>query len=336
MEIILSDRPAGVNRKTPPGSPAYLTSRRASVIQVQPIMKEAWTEFGFQDIRCEAPADWDPTHIEGTYEKGYVRLDDPRTPRLEIRWERPNRRVLLARTIDNHIKLVSKEARKQKRDLRVQRDLDIARLPFAETEFFSYKNHVEAVGLATRCGECGRVLILRVFGGTSGGSLRATAARIFQSLRDHPVEGRSCWSLYGFRFDVPEEFRLASFDLKTGRLQFDFMHKWSHITVAHAALASLVLKERTLEQWREQAMPKLFRGFVVKGREEEFRGHESVLFTGRQSLRVRLTRLMLRPLFLHCRLWRCPTSDKIYVFRVEGREKDKNALEKCVDLVYCH
>ena len=299
-------------------------------------MKEEWSQFGFHDITCEVPADWDLTHIEGMYEKGYVRLDDARSPRLEIRWERPFRRVSLSRTIDKHIKLVTKEARRARHELRVQRDLRLTASSFEECESFSYKNHVEAAGLATRCGVCRRVVIVRVFAGEGGQTLRQTAARIFQSLRDHSKEGRSRWSLYGFRFDVPEDFRLVSSDLKTGRLLFDFAHKGAQLTVGRAGLAGVVLKDRTLSQWLEQALPKFFRSFVVEKRSEEFRSHSSLVFTGRYKLRLRLARLMIRPWFLHCRVWHCERSDKICVFRVIGRQKDKNALEKCVDLVYCH
>jgi hypothetical protein len=298
--------------------------------------KDHWTEFGFQDITCDVPPDWDPTHIEGTYEKGYVRLDDPRAPRLEIRWEHSYRGVLLSRTIDNHIKLVNKEARRMGRELRVQRDLSLGALQFEEREFFSYKNHIQAIGLATRCRTCGRVLILRVFDAKGGKPLRPIAVRIFQSLRDHPEEGKSRWSLYGLRFDVPDRFRLVSHDLKTGRLRFDFVHRGAELTIARAALAGIVLKERSLAQWLDEAMPKLFRGFDVESRSEEFRGHESLVYSGRYKLRLRLTRLMVRPWFLYVRVWHCEASDKIYVFRVVGPEKDRDSLEKCLDLVYCH
>ena len=299
-------------------------------------MKDDWTEFGYHDITCEVPSDWDLTHIEGVYEKGYLRLDDARVPRLEIRWEKPFRTVSLSGTIDNHIKLVTKEARRARREVRVQRDLRLGGSSFAECESFSYKNHVEAVGLATRCATCRRVVIVRCFAGEGRGTLRQTAERIFKSLRDHPQDGKSRWGLYGLRFDVPEGFRLVGSDLKTGRLRLDFVRRGEEMTVVRAALAGVVLKERSLGQWLEQALPKFFRNFVVEKRTEEFRGHPSVVFTGRYKLRMRLTRLMVRPWFLHCRVWHCERSDKIFLFRVIGREKDRNDLEKCVDLVYCH
>lgn len=299
-------------------------------------MKEEWSEFGFHDITCDVPADWDPTHIEGMYEKGYVRLDDVRAPRLEIRWERPFRRVSLSGTIDKHIKLVAKEARRAGRELRVQRDVRLAPSSFDEWEAFSYKNHVEALGLATHCRGCRRVLILRVFAGEGGGALRQTAARIFQSLRDHPKQGKSLWNLYGFRFEVPEGFRLVASELKTGRLFFDFAHRGTQLTIGRAALAGMVLKERSLSEWLEKAQPKFFRSFVVEKRREEYRGHSSLVFTGRYKLRLRLTRFMVRPWFLHCRVWHCERSDKIFVFRVIGRRQEQNELEKCADLVYCH
>ncbi len=299
-------------------------------------MKTEWTEFGLHDVRCQVPADWDPTHIEGSYHKGYVRLDDVRGPRLEIRWERPRRRVLLAGTVDKHIKLVTREARKSREELRVERRLPLAGLPFEEYEFFSYKNHIEAAGLVSRCGECGRVMILRVFAGDDRGPLHETAARIFQSLRDHPADGKSRWNLYGLCFDVPEGYRLSTFELKTGRLRFDFAHRGSQIMVARAALAHMVLKDRTLEMWMDEALPKLFRDFVVERTKDTFRGHSALVYTGRYKLRLRVFRLILRPWFLHCRLWYCETSDKIFVFRVVGPASMKNALENNVDLVYCH
>jgi hypothetical protein len=298
--------------------------------------KDPWDRFGFHDVTCEVPADWDPTHIEGTYEKGYVRLDDADAPRLEIRWERAHRRVSLSRTIDNHVKLITKEERQQGREVRVQRGLALGDLPFEEYEFFSYKNHIEAIGLAVRCAACGRVVVLRVLAGERGETIRPTALRVFKSLRDHPEDGRSRWGLYGFRFETPADFRLVGSDLKTGRLRFDFAQGGSRLTIARAALASVVLKERTLGEWLEQAMPKLFHGFVVERRSEEFRGHPALVVTGRYKLRLRIFRLMLRPPFLSCRVWHCRDSDKIYLFQAVGREKDKNALEKCLDLVYCH
>ena len=53
---------------------------------------DEWTRLAWQGIAFDTPADWCPGQLQGSFETGYLRVEDELNIRLELRWEPLGRR----------------------------------------------------------------------------------------------------------------------------------------------------------------------------------------------------------------------------------------------------
>lgn len=296
--------------------------------------QQDWKPFAWQGIRIETPPDWSLGSVNGDARKGRFRLDDEELVRLEAQWERGRDRTDLGPLVENHIRGLQRAAKKQKITFRSERDVAIALPPDLEATCFEWRGDYKAYNLLTFCPECKRVLLVRVLA-RSGERLRPVAARVFESLRDHPSQGVTPWAVYGLELEVPERFALETSALTLQRIELVFRSGRDQAAAARFSLAEMQLRNTTLEDWFTRRYEKELRAcrrMLVE--EEEYRGHEALRFTANPG--GGLLGLLSRPQTLVGRIWRCPEEDKILVARWRATRDRLEGFESFCGSVKCH
>jgi len=293
-----------------------------------------WTAFAWRGIQLDVPDDWNLGAVTGTDRKGHLRLDDDEIARVEVNWERGRARLDVKAAAASHLEQLERVARKKKIAFRSKRNVRIAVPADMETTCFEWRGDFHALNLLAFCSSCKRVTLVRVLG-RPGEKLKPVAARVFESLRDHAVNGVIPWAVYGFRCAVPEQFHLEDSVLNLQRVELKFRSGGEEAAAARSNLAAMQLRERTLEQWLREAFRKELKNFDLKVASRTYRGHEALDFSGKTRL-ARIRSVVARSSKLVGRLWRCGDSDKLFVVRWRGREDRSTAFEPFCDSVSCH
>ena len=185
-----------------------------------------WTVFGWAGIELEIPTTWELSGLSGDQKTGYLRLDDPEMPRLELKWAHTRRKKPdLHATLDEYFKLIRKTYKKGT-ELSFRRNVNFIK----EKEFFegrtvlgfSWKGSIRASGLIFHTGK--RITIVQVMGRLKE-NWRPTVLRVFESIADRGDAPLTLWSAYGLKLGVPKEYKLERQKLLSGYLLFAFVAK---------------------------------------------------------------------------------------------------------------
>ena len=185
-----------------------------------------WTVFGWAGIELEIPTTWELSGLSGDQKTGYLRLDDPEMPRLELKWAHTRRKKPdLHATLDEYFKLIRKTYKKGA-ELSFRRNVNFIK----EAEFFegrtvlgfSWKGSIRASGLIFHTGK--RITIVQVMGRLKE-NWRPTVLRVFESITDRRDAPLTLWSAYGLKLGVPKEYKLERQKLLSGYLLFAFVAK---------------------------------------------------------------------------------------------------------------
>ena len=294
-----------------------------------------WTVIGWQGLTLPVQADWHLGCVQGTRDKGYVRIDDDERVRAEIRWEKPAKKPeafsLLA---DRLLRQMEKFGRK-KEAFTIKRDVRVAAPPGREFECFETKGKVTSYGCLMRCESCGRIILGRVIG-TSHDDLKALAAKLFNGMGDHPeADGLDHWDVYDLRFALPPDFELQQTKMRTGALEMLFSSKKKTLDVRRIGLAGIVLKDRTLRNFFINYCYSELKAFAYEAEEIPVRDHPGgVGLTGRQTWRARLLSHNIGKRYVHAYSWLC--DDRIYIFRMVSPLAEDPQFFELAEMVLCH
>jgi hypothetical protein len=215
----------------------------------------SWTTIGWQKITLQVPADWNLAGIGGDARSGYLRIDGPDRPRVEIKWwdKTHEKTVNVAQTVATYLKDLQKKARKQRIDLTVEEEVKLLSKRHkgkSSLQGFAWRGDVQAYGVIWYCPQCSRVTMAQVSGDLQE-NLRPLAVEILSTLEDHSREGWDVWSAFGLFCHIPADFELQGQQLVTGLTQLHFARRQSLIRVSRYGLADVVLKEALMAQSRQ-------------------------------------------------------------------------------------
>lgn len=293
-----------------------------------------WTRFGWQGLLFETPSGWDLTRFHGSRKKGYARLSDPDTPRMEVRWEMPRRGVPFRAIADRAVRQLSKS-----RGVEIERHTGMIELDARDTETFTCR--AEGAGalcsynLLSACRECGRMVMARIVF-RPGENIKAVARRVFSSVRDHSYDGADVWAAYGIEFAVPETVELDEALIYPGSLDFRFKAGADWIEVGRIALGSMILERQKMADWFRAFARRRFKRIRFDTREADVRSHRGLEATGRlRGFGGLIPRLMRRQRFV-CRLWHCDVSDKLCFYAVLAGARKLDFLAPYSERIVCH
>jgi hypothetical protein len=306
---------------------------------------------GWQGFSAIVPQSWNLVSFGGDFSKGTFRLADDDGLRLEVLWETPKNTPDVARSVELLLKGIAKDSKKQKhfwKEIENPKLIPRSRKEHAGKEQlanFGWQGDARQTvshgfGAAWFCAATNRVIVAHAVG-LENDKLEKTqrmAAEVLSSFQSHGVGGWQTWSAFGLQLELPEEFRLITAKMQTGRLEFDWERvlphepmaifspmKWGlrpeKIGLRRISAANVVLENESLEDWAQRVTPGFWKklrfgkweekdvlkttGLVAPGRLKDFRLH----FLG-----VALNKLLRRrPAKLELTVWHDENDNKIFV-----------------------
>ena len=302
--------------------------------------------FGWQGIRGEVPEDWNLGAIGGERKAGYVRLDDEDMPRLELKWQKPEGGIDLDKILDTYLRDLQKRSRKRKATFNISRGVKILsrrQKRNKDLRGYTFTGEFEAHGVIWHCRTCGRVVIAQVLG-TEESNLGPLAVRVLGSLEDHASDHWDLWAAYGMAFRLPDNFELTKQKLMTGQLELNFTrHKIEKLSLARWALAEVLLKGTSLEQWAAKNYKARQGDHKLLCRETTYRGHPGIDVRGdvgkpARRLKEAVQSSVLRQSVpqLRCALWHCTREKKLYAVDTELLPEHEVTLDYVIQSLVCH
>jgi len=292
--------------------------------------------FGWQGIRLEIPLDWSLSRIEGTREKGYLRLDDDAAVRGELRWETPRKvGVPFEEIVDGFVAQMRKQAGRKAR-LDITRNVKLNAPPNREWDALRCGGDVRAWWLLSRCPDCHRFVAISLMPRPGESVRRELAEQIFCSLADHSADGLDLWDVYDVRFKLPPSLLLRNTQLRTGCIEMTFSDGPREVHVQRVALAEILLRNRTVADWAQRVEAKTLKGFDYEVYTATMHGHDAVRLLGRMPLARRLRGRKARSVFYHAYAWHCPEQDNLYLFRATTGDEEDESFESCAQTLQCH
>ena len=277
----------------------------------------------------------------GDGKSGYLRIDDERTSRLQIKWA--HGRVNLERKRADYAKRLEKGKRGRPTGIEVDleaRVLSARSKPKKELAPFAWRGQQCGMGLLWNCEVCGRTLLAQV-NWFPEERLHDVAREVLGSLDDHGEGGWRTWALDGMEFLAPERYELTTWKWLTGYLEFNFLQGRRQLKVVRWGLVPQLLGKRSLQEWYETERRK-HREISFQVKEAEPRRHDGLAAWGklrgiRPTARALGRWILRRPVenqFLGA-VWHCPESNRLYV--VETVEAEESIVfEGVVDSLVCH
>jgi hypothetical protein len=312
---------------------------------------KGWTKFGWQGITMDIPADWSLGAISGDKNEGYLRLDDPYMPRVEIKWRDAQKGTpALPDVVQKYLDDLEKTVSKKKVDIKTENGVDISkmvrRLPDKDIQGFYWKSSTKAYGMATFCRECRRIVIMQLVSPIDN-DVTSQVSRVFSSFEDHGLMGTEDWSVYDMAFKIPVEFALKDQKLMPGLLSFSFSRENEPyvLKIDRWGLTDVILGEYngSIKDWYEAEYGKHYKGYKVKFEEAKFNSHQGFKAggeIGRWFHEWRLTFEKLTksktPTHYHSNVWHCPETKKIYVVSMSDRDPINSVVDFISSYIKCH
>lgn len=270
-------------------------------------------------MTAKVPADWFVGAATGDAHEGYLRVDGPDYPRLEVRWSEAGKTDL-----DKTVARYLKEMRKAKGRQGVEVDgetryLSRRKVGKDQVHPFQWRGaEQQAYGVGWIC-KCGRLVLAQVLGKPEEAGLEKLAVEVLAALEDHGTKGWQVWSMYELYTELPETFTLGNSSVRAGLTELSFQRDSERITVTRWGMAGTALRGGTLSQWARKQLWGALRSYNPTAEETSFRGHEALLLTGEAvaplGLAVRLGRHLVQKTHadqLRGYVWHCPESNRLY------------------------
>jgi hypothetical protein len=305
-------------------------------------------EFGWQKFRLEVPESWEPGSLQGDDGKGYLRLDDPRMTRLELKWDRATRDNACQEALDLYLKELDRAAARRKDPTEFRRPPKEFPLVSSWPEGMDgravrWSARVECVAAFVSCRVCGRLTALQILFPAGAADL-GLARRVAGSFRDHLAQpdDAALWSVYRMRFRAPGRWRLKEHRFGPGYAQMQFSGPGGlSADVRRAGPAEIILKKHSLQDWYLGQFPRGLKIDPARIERTEVRG-DAVLTVTREPKgllaairrRSHSPEMTLRGKALQGVAWHCPASNRLWAVNVYAADLD--AARDAEWRVQCH
>ena len=299
------------------------------------------TPIGWQGVSVRTPADWTLSAVGGDHRTGYLRVDDERMPRLQVKWSRGH--VDLERKLKEYVKRLTVGKRKRRTGLTVDLEAKVIShrsKPKKELVTFAWRGPQCGMGALWNCEVCRRAVIAQVSWQPQE-RLHEVAREVLGSLEDHGIGKWEMWGVDGFAFLAPESYGLDKWKRMTRYLEVTLRNREAYLKAARWGMVPLVLSGRSLREWYDD-LNRRRRDVRWQAQEMEVKGHEAVAAWGERrrvagGLRKGLARAFRRSPainFAAC-AWRCPESNRLFLAEsIHGDEGE--VLKGVVESIICH
>jgi len=346
------NKPAPIEEKSAPSPPLWGRERHL---------------LGWQGLNIHVPAEWNPGRVSGDRARGDLRIDDPDTVRLEVRWETPKSEVNIEKTVENFLSGLAKTAKKEKRPFESLGDLNLVskhKKGKNRTVSFGWTSDGSGdascgFGVAWSCPECERVVVAHLLGQSHEAPRRVerVAQEILQSLDCDGHGGWDTWSAFELALDIPEEFPIARSQMLVSKLDLEWIRpkpaglaglskRAERLRIQRFPVAGVVLEGKTLEEWADWNIAFKNKSLSLSRRDDQsatVNGHEALVYSGpSRDPRARIATLFFD--FITRRktpptrvlVWQCEQSNRIFAFESEVSLLNGGVPEDVLESLACH
>ncbi len=296
------------------------------------MVENEWTQFGWYGICFSKPAEWELGKIEGDGQKGSLRIDDHMFNRIEMRWQKHPSNLPVDKILSKHIRTLEKKSKKQGIQFRILANRDYQNSSI-KGKYFIWESDFTGVNVIAHSRKPSLLLLVCVLG-RKGEHIEKKADRIFDSLQKHTNNvGKMFWSVFGFSFSTPAEFKLYSHKFLTGRLEFNFSQRDNTFLFERFSVANILLKEKSLSQYAIESCRNQFKNVDIEaGYPREGKTEEGIYTVGREFGRFKF----LKKRFFKSLFWHCPKSNHIFGVIELIKKNETSSLDKLALEVKCH
>jgi hypothetical protein len=239
-----------------------------------------WKPFAWWGIALEVPAAWSPGRLVGTAREGRAQLDDGEMERLDLTWK-VQRRGLMHRLLERHLRQVEEAAPKGEGRIRIERNRPLPVDVGGDAEYFVWRTRdAEAHNLVVETQERRpRVIFMRIVG-RGKERIAKTARRVMGSVVIAPGGRERRWSVFGLDVTLPGELELARSAFVTGRSRMEFARFERRLIVQKFSMGRTLLGEQTLRRWALETFRKELRGFRLEFDDQGGSDHPGLVIRG--------------------------------------------------------
>jgi len=293
--------------------------------------------FGWNGFELKVPKDWDMSIDRGGFDKGYIRLDGLKFPRLEVSWEQYKEDKV--KPLNDIVEAAKKHLRKKDKNVRFigkDRSIRIYRHPAKRIRWRIDGD--EGYLIIWYCDKSQRLYRLQIFFKQDEyWSFKSVITEILKSFKCHVGGNLYTWTALDFTLKLPKIFRLEQRTYKVGKIALLFESKDSAIFINRIGMANVVLSEKYDDDLRklleEEHLPDIRKRFKIpkfkRVRRFSDERHEGFIMTTSYKSGI----FMPKEFFVKTRVWICEPSNKIYAVTMVIRkgseaEKMRSRLER--------
>jgi len=293
--------------------------------------------FGWNGFELKVPKDWDMSIDRGGFDKGYIRLDGLKFPRLEVSWEQYKEDKV--KPLNDIVEAAKKHLRKKDKNVRFigkDRSIRIYRHPARRIRWRIDGD--EGYLIIWYCDKSQRLYRLQIFFKQDEyWSFKSVITEILKSFKCHVGGNLYTWTALDFTLKLPKIFRLEQRTYKVGKIALLFESKDSAIFINRIGMANVVLSEKYDDDLRklleEEHLPDIRKRFKIpkfkRVRRFSDERHEGFIMTTSYKSGI----FMPKEFFVKTRVWTCEPSNKIYAVTMVIRkgseaEKMRSRLER--------
>jgi hypothetical protein len=304
-----------------------------------------WETLAWQGVTLRVPPDWNIGAIGGDRTQGYLRVDGPEMPRLEIKWATSKGFVDVAGIVDKYLADLGKKRKRGDPEVKVDREVEVVskrQMRKKDLTCFGWRAETQGYGAAWYCQQCERSMITQVMA-PAGEDGKSLAAEIIAGLEDHPRGGWVRWAVYGMQMQAPEDFRLENQKLMAGLIELSFERQGEQIVGARWGMANVALRNQSLEQWAKAELSQRHKGIKLSFEPTEFREHPALAVSGEHGSPVR----RVQGFVMHCLrksfpeyvrgvVWHCEPTNKLFYVGGLFDEHNVGLKEELAARMICH
>ncbi|WP_184203567.1 hypothetical protein [Armatimonas rosea] len=306
---------------------------------------------GWQGFTLSVPEGWELSGFSGSFDEGYLRVDDGREQGLELKWATEPKKTKKPLDVEvraeSYLASLSRAAKKKKLEF----ESELTPLPRGvqrteRTGFgFKWTGDKKAFGALWHCKETRRVVIAQVIGDRSGRKgLAGVAESILASIENRDAEpGWRLWSLFDLTLELPSRYQLASQQLMNVYLRLSLADGMDKIGIEQWAVANVARRDAYLDSWVEANA----KGDLTQARsqveEASVQGHEAIALDGGLAFGQPWVQAFRDLMSLHvpatrfsARAWHCEPSNKIYLVQSLRPRRATDPVEEIVARMRCH
>lgn len=245
-------------------------------------LKSGLSLFAFHRLRLRLARSWNPTKVEGDFDKGQILFADLDHPRLGLRWQKiKSKRFDPAAWSERSMRQeVGQLAAAEAKPGPVQ-------FPFEGSRIYA---EPKPPGRDVWIGysPASRRVIQLVY--HAHGRDRVLAETILPTLADTPPDEPAVWSIFDLSCVTPPGFALKSHRLIAGDLSLTFARQREWMALRQIGVAQLALSRRPINQWLADQQKQLLPHYRPAGNLQEITimvGPRELAGFSRDALRLR-------------------------------------------------